>query len=107
MELEILSPIIALVAMVVTIYFLRKTMKATRKQIRLQRWLARQDLRNHARTWADEVVAVLQEGITHCFVLKGDHDDTVTSHHFTRLAGKMSELIHRSLRRRLRGGFPA
>ena len=94
-DAQVGSAAIAIVAMVVSAVFSLAAWVATRRQIRLQRFQARQDLRNHARAWADEVVAVLQDGITHCFIYKQNPDGAVTSLHFTRLAGKLSEFIDR------------
>ena len=39
-------------------------------QHRLQLWRAKQDIRNRARDWADEVVGAFQAAIDHCFVLE-------------------------------------
>ena len=92
-NVDTLSAAIALVAMLVSAVFSAIAVSASRKQLRLQRWQARQDLRNHTRAWAEEVVEVLQDGITHCFIFQKGLEDKATSLHFTQLAGKISELI--------------
>lgn len=89
------SAAISLVAMLVSVGFSFIAWAATRKQIRLQRFQARQTLRNHARAWADEAVGTLQEGITQCFIYMQNPDSVAASLYFTRLAGKLSELIDR------------
>ena len=89
------SAAIATVAMVASACFSVAARAATKRQFRLQRFQAEQALRNHARQWADEVVSVLQDGITHCFIYEQSPDSAVASLHFTRVAGKMSELIDR------------
>ncbi len=89
------SAAISMIAMSVSVVFSLAAWAATRRQIRLQQFQMRQDLRNHVRAWADEVVAVLQDGITHCFIYKQNPDGAVMSLHFTTLAGKISELIDR------------
>ena len=81
--------------MLISVVFSLIARAATKRQIRLQKFHARQDLRNHARVWADEVVEVLQDGITHCFIYEQNPDAASASLHFTKLAGKMSELIDR------------
>ena len=90
-----MSTVIALVAMIMSGGFSLIAYRETRKQVRLQRFQARQELRNHARAWADEVVENMQDGITHCFIYKRNPDYAVASLQFTRLAGKLSELIDR------------
>ena len=90
-----ISTVIALVAMIMSGGFSLIACRETKKQGRLQRFQARQNLRNHARAWADEVVANMQDGITQCFIYERNPDNAVASLQFTRLAGKMSELIDR------------
>ena len=86
---------IPLVARILSVGCSLTAVRETRKQVRLQRFQAGQDLRNHARAWADEVVAYLHGSITHCFIYERNPDNAVASLQFTRLAGKLSELIDR------------
>ena len=92
---SVISIGIPLLAMILSVDCSPTAVRETRKQVRLQRFQAWQELRNHASAWADEVVANLQGSITQCFIYERNPDNAVASLQSTRLAGNMSELIDR------------
>ena len=92
---DIWSAGIAVLAMIVSSCFATVAIMSTRRGIALQRFQARQEMRNRAAAWADQVVEILQDGITKCFLYKQDPNEGHPKRHFTLLAGKTSELIDR------------
>ncbi|MXY58176.1 MAG: hypothetical protein F4029_06535 [Gammaproteobacteria bacterium] len=86
---------IAFLAMVVSSCFATVAIMATRRGVAVQRFQARQEIRSTARAWGNQVLEVLQEGITHCFLYKEEPKGGCAKREFTLLVGKVSELIDR------------